>query len=109
VDLLKPLRTIALGVGLISAGLISSGADQDSPVQVDLTRGRVTVAIPWPRRSGDLGIEIDFGLLYKEPGAILQRKERDSYRDYLVDGEPVVNPFDVETLPPGWYRLRDHA
>jgi len=22
-------------------------------------------------------------------------------------GEPVVNPFDVETLVPGWYRLRD--
>jgi len=25
--------------------------------------------------------------------------------DYLVDGEPVTNPFDVETLPPGFYRL----
>ncbi len=57
--------------------------------------------------AGDLGIEIDFGLLYKEPGAILQRKEKDGYRDYLVDGEPVVNPLDVEALPPGWYRLRE--
>ena len=55
----------------------------------------------------DLGIEIDFGLLYKVPGAILQRKEKDSYRDYMVAGEPVVNPFDVETLVPGWYRLRN--
>jgi hypothetical protein len=27
------------------------------------------------------------------------------WHDYLVDGELVVNPFDVETLPPGWYRL----
>ena len=49
--------------------------------------------------AGDLGIEIDFGS--DQPGAILQRKESDGYQDYLVDGEPVVNPFDVETLPPG--------
>ncbi len=59
--------------------------------------------------AGDLGIEIDFGLLYKTPGAALQRKEKGSWHDYLVDGEPVVNPFDVETLVPGWYRLRDPA
>ena len=56
--------------------------------------------------AGDLGIEIDFGLLYKVPGAILQRKERDGYTDYLVDGELVMNPVDVETLVPGYYRLR---
>ena len=56
--------------------------------------------------AGDLGIEIDFGLSYEEPGAILQRKENDGYHDYLVDGEPVVIPFDVETLVPGYYRLR---
>jgi len=55
--------------------------------------------------AGDLGIEIDFGLLYKEPGAILQRKEKDFWYDYLVDGESVVNPFDVETLQPRQYRL----
>ena len=24
----------------------------------------------------------------------------------LVDSKPVVNPCDVETLPPGFYRLR---
>ena len=54
--------------------------------------------------AGDLGIEIDFG--NDKPGAILQRKEKDGYHDYLVDGKPVVNPFDVESLPPGWYRLR---
>ena len=24
-------------------------------------------------------------------------------------GEPAVNPFDVETLLPGWYRLRELA
>ena len=56
--------------------------------------------------AGDLGIEIDFGLLYEVPGAILQRKEKDDYHDYLVDGWLVVNPFDEKSLPPGWYRLR---
>jgi hypothetical protein len=53
----------------------------------------------------DLVIEIDFGP--DQPGAILQRKEKCYWHDYLVDGKPVVNPFDVETLPPGWYRLRE--
>ena len=55
--------------------------------------------------AGDLGIEIDFGT--DKPGAILQRKDKGYWHDYLVDGEPVTNPFDVETLPPGWYQLRD--
>jgi len=55
--------------------------------------------------AADLCIEIDFGP--DQPGAILQRKEKDHWRDYLVKGEPVVNPFDVETLPPGYYRLRE--
>ena len=53
--------------------------------------------------AGDLGIEIDFGT--DKPRAILQRKEDNGYQDYLVDGKPVVNPFDVESLPPGIYRL----
>jgi hypothetical protein len=52
---------------------------------------------------GDLGIEIDFG--NDQPGAILQRKDKGYWHDYLVDGKPVVNPFDVEMLPPGYYRL----
>jgi hypothetical protein len=52
----------------------------------------------------DLCIEIDFG--NNEPGAILQCKDKGHWRDYLVDGEPVTNPFNVETLPPGRYRLR---
>jgi hypothetical protein len=54
---------------------------------------------------GELGIEIDFGL--NTPGAILQRKKKDHWRDYLVDGKPGTKPFDVKTLPRGWYRLRD--
>ena len=55
--------------------------------------------------AGDLGVEIDFGS--NKPGAILQRKENGGWHDYLVDGEPVTNPFDEETLVPGWYRLRE--
>ena len=51
----------------------------------------------------DLVIEIDFET--DKPGAILQRKEKGYWHDYLVDGKPVVNPFDVEILPPGFYRL----
>jgi hypothetical protein len=54
---------------------------------------------------GDLALEIDFGR--NLPGAILQRKETDGYQDYLVDGKPVINPVDVNTLPPRWYRLRE--
>jgi len=37
----------------------------------------------------------------------LQRKEENGYQDFLVDGEPVINPFDVESLLPGFYRLRE--
>jgi hypothetical protein len=54
--------------------------------------------------AGDLGVEIDFGP--DQPSAILQRKQKDHWHDYLVKGEPVVKPFDVETLPPGFYRQR---
>jgi len=54
--------------------------------------------------AGDLVIEIDFGT--DQPGAILQREHIDGWRDYLVDGKPVSNPFDVESLPPGRDRLR---
>ena len=55
----------------------------------------------------DLGIEIDFGR--DQPGAIIQRKENGYWHDYLADGEPVVNPFDAETLPPEFHWLRDPA
>ena len=37
---------------------------------------------------------------------VLQRNEKGRYQDYLIGGKLVVNPFDVETLPRGWYRLR---
>jgi len=32
-------------------------------------------------------------------------KRKGYWHDYLVDGESVVNPFDVETLVPRWYQL----
>ena len=51
----------------------------------------------------DIGVEIDFGT--DKPGAVLQRKEKGHWHDYLIDGKPVTNPFDVETLVPGKYRL----
>ncbi len=57
--------------------------------------------------AGDLGVEIAFGP--DQPGAILQRKEKGYWHDYLVDGEPVVSPFDVETCrlgSIGWWILR---
>jgi len=53
--------------------------------------------------AGDLGIEIDFGP--NQPGAILQYRDKGYWHDYLVKGKPVVNPFDVESLPAGRYRL----
>ena len=51
----------------------------------------------------EIGVEIDLGC--NASGAILQRKESDLWYYYLIDCEPVVNPFDLETLPPGTYRL----
>ena len=41
-----------------------------------------------------------------KPGMTLQYRERDYvWRDYLVDGEPVLSPVDIDELPPGNYRL----
>ena len=55
--------------------------------------------------AGDLALEIDFGR--DQLGAILQRKVKGGWEDYLIDGTPVTNPFNVDSLPPGWYRLRE--
>jgi hypothetical protein len=52
---------------------------------------------------GEISVEIDLGS--NAPGTILQRKESDIWYDYLIDGALVVNPFNVEKLPPGYYRL----
>ena len=48
--------------------------------------------------AGDLGLVIDFGS--NEPGAVLQRQEDGNWHDYVVDGEPVTNPFDMNTISP---------
>ena len=56
---------------------------------------------------GEIGVEIDLGR--NAPGTFLQRKESDVWYDYLVDGALVVNPFDMEKLPPGYYRLVELA
>ena len=56
---------------------------------------------------GEIGVEIDLGS--NAPGTILQRKESDVWYDYLVDGALVVNPFDMDKLPPGYYRLVELA
>ena len=48
-------------------------------------------------------IWIDLGK--DEPGMILQRFDGRVWVDYLVDGEVVKSPVDIEALPPGKYRL----
>lgn len=57
---------------------------------------------------GHLGILIDYG--DNKPGSILQHQirkhDRYFWQDYLVDGQPVAAPVDVNTLPPGEYQLR---
>ena len=54
-------------------------------------------------QAGDLGLTIDYGI--SRTGSILQRKTNREWQDYLVEGEPVVDSFDVETLPPEQYQL----
>ena len=51
----------------------------------------------------ELGIEIDLGS--NVPGSSLQRNDGGLWYYYMLDGAPVVNPFDVDKLPPGHYRL----
>ena len=86
------LRQAAVGPGIVVINPILSG----SPIADGLSHncGNQWHNRPMIWSAGDLGIEIDFGLLYKEPGAILQRKEKGRWHDYLVKSEPVVNPFD---------------
>ncbi len=47
----------------------------------------------------DLGITIDTG--YNRPGSILQRKEIDGWKNYLIGGKLVTGPIDVKELQPG--------
>jgi hypothetical protein len=40
-----------------------------------------------------------------EPGMTLHRREGCGWMDYMVDGEVVISPVDIDKLPPGKYRL----
>ena len=57
---------------------------------------------------GHLGILIDYGS--NIASSVLQRQIRENgryiWQDYLVDGQPVTAPIDVNSLPPGEYKLR---
>jgi hypothetical protein len=53
--------------------------------------------------STDLGVQIDYGS--DKPGMVLLRLENGACCDYRADGRQVVNPFKVDTLPAGRYRL----
>ena len=57
---------------------------------------------------GHLGILIDYG--DNKTGSVLQHQIRKHggyiWQDYLVDGQPVTAPVDVNSLPPGEYQLR---
>lgn len=55
-------------------------------------------------QAGDLGVELDTGT--NSPGAILQRWDGE-WRDYLVNGETVTEPIELESLSPGKYRLSE--
>ena len=55
-------------------------------------------------QAGDLGLLVDFG--DSQPGSVLQRKTKGEWQDYLVDGEPVRYPYDVDQLSPGEYRFK---
>jgi hypothetical protein len=49
-------------------------------------------------QAGDLGLTIDYGI--SRTGSILQRKTNGEWQDFLVDGVPLIYPFDVNQLPP---------
>ena len=43
-------------------------------------------------------------LYIDEPGMTLQRLDGRKWVDYVVDGEVVISPVDIDKLPPGKYR-----
>jgi len=55
------------------------------------------------RTLSDLTKKIDLGK--DEPGMTLQRFDGRVWRDYMVKGQRVLSPVDIEALPPGKYRL----
>ena len=54
--------------------------------------------------AGDLGIEIDYGA--RNPSGTLQRLVTGVWEDYNLDSEVVTSKsLDIESLPPGKYRI----
>lgn len=53
-------------------------------------------------QAGDLSVEIDTG--HNKPG-VVQRLEGDTWSDYVVDGEPMIWPVELERLEPGRYQV----
>ena len=57
---------------------------------------------------GHLGILIDYGS--NTPGSVLQHQVRENgryiWQDYLVNGQHLTVPVDVNSLPPGEYQFR---
>ena len=54
----------------------------------------------------DTGAYIDLGK--DKPGMKLKRRERgQDWKNYLVNRRLVKSPVDIESLPPGKYRLVD--
>ena len=53
-------------------------------------------------QAGDLAVEIDTG---GNEFGVVQRLEGDTWSDYLVDGEPVTWPVDLQQLEPGRYQI----
>ena len=54
--------------------------------------------------AGDLGVEIDYGT--GNPPGTLQHLENGVWENYRLDGEVVSSEaLDIESLPPGRYRV----
>ena len=52
---------------------------------------------------GDRNVLIDSG--YNSPGDSLQRKGPQGWQNFKVNGKEVKAPVDIDSLPPGEYRL----
>ncbi len=51
----------------------------------------------------DTGVYVDLGK--DEPGMILQSREGREWHDIQIDGKTIKSPLDLNSLPPGRYRL----
>jgi len=56
-------------------------------------------------QAGYLGVELNTGT--NTPGAVLQHRQEGVWVDYLHEGQPVLYPVDIKSLPPGYYRLQE--